>query len=430
MKQAIAAADNKSSLKHRAGNTGDIMAEVKSCYLDNNQQVADYAPSLKAGTLLKTCNNVWAAVHDNINYKVDPPGVQWIKTPARLWSDKEGDCKSFSVFIASCLHQRNIPFAFRFVSFNQDETPTHVYVVVPLQKGNDIILDAVLPQFNMEKPYTYKIDFKMPTTVTRLSGIGATTQDVANALAAEYKSLKAVGKVTPVLAFKYNLVYNTLLQKGDAVSGFDYNSIINAPAPPAINPQINANTIPKPNTGGTILKSALNVLTSGGGIDVKSVLGVGASAIPVIGPILSSFLPTLFSIFPGKGGLYADWSKDADNGVAEVTRWIRNDGDNPKQEAVDALRLMNERGFDKYITNIYTKYGDAPLTFQDVVNKLQRVGLQNEANQFLQSVDREVNGNSVNSGFNTDGTPRTTGSNNTLLYIGGAGLLAYFLFKK
>jgi len=421
---AIAAPNNKSLVKHQAGNTQNIIQEVIDCYKECNSQVSKYAPSLKASTLLKTCNNVWAAVYDNIRYKIDPPGVQWVRTPARLWSDREGDCKSFSVFIGSCLHQLNIPFAFRFVSFNSDDTPTHVYVVVPQAKGNDIILDAVLPQFNVEKPYTYKKDFKMPTTVTRLSGIGATTQDVAAALAAEYKSLKAAGRVTPVLAFKYNLVYNALLQNGEKIGA------INFPAPPAINPQINANTIPKPNTGGTILNSALGLLSSSGGIDVKNILTAGSSAIPIVGPLLSSFLPTLFSIFPGKGGLYNDWSKDGDNGVAEITRWIRNDGDSPKQEALDALRLMQERGFDKYITSTPTRYGDAPLTFQDIINKLQRVGLQNEANQLLQSIDQQVNGNSVNNGFNPDGTPKNTGSNNTLLYLGGAGLLAYFLLKK
>jgi len=423
MKQAIAAAYNKSSLKHRAGNTQDIIQEVIQCYKECNNQVTKYAPSLQAKTVLKTCNNVWAAVHDNIRYKIDPPGFQWVRTPARLWSDKEGDCKSFSVFIGSCLHQLNIPFAFRFVSFNQDETPTHVYVVVPRQKGNEIILDAVLPQFNVEKPYTYKQDFKMPTTVTRLSGIGATAQDVANALAAEYQAKKRAGKINKLLADQYNFYYNALLQKPVAVSGDFMQSVTS----------IFSGGSGSGSTGGG----------SGSPFDPQTIIAKGGD-----------LLQNVINLFGGSDPLkdYEGWdAQDAAAGRSKgstVRGYILGNGDDVVREAKNIASYIQTYGLDvllsgnpwdgrTYRENDPTKKvaadgkSWADVTVAQIADKLQRGGLTTQAQQLLNpnSYNTTGNGTDIYSG-NGGMFPQNTGSNNTLLYLALAGGAAYFLFKK
>lgn len=169
----IEAANNKTKVKYANGNTGNIIQEVIDCYKSSHQQVKDFAPQLQGSTIQDTCNNVWNFIKYNITYKIDPPGVQWIRTPARLWKDKEGDCKSFSVMAASLLSSLGITPTIRFVSYNpQDATPTHVYVVVK-QNGKEIIVDAVYTAFNKQKKYFFKQDYIMPQ-IARLSGINNT----------------------------------------------------------------------------------------------------------------------------------------------------------------------------------------------------------------------------------------------------------------
>jgi len=152
------------------GVTVDIITQI----LDNDktsfEDTARFAPYLKGDSIYKTCSNIWHFVKDNITYKLDPIGVQYVKTPARTWRDKTADCKSYSIFIASILKNLGINYKYRFVSFSGDPVATHVYIVVPTTSGQ-IIIDDVLPAFNTEKPYTHKFDYDM-TQIHKLSGIG------------------------------------------------------------------------------------------------------------------------------------------------------------------------------------------------------------------------------------------------------------------
>jgi hypothetical protein len=178
--QLIPAPENAEALYKADGITKDIASEVLTTFRESNEQMARLAPYLKAGNIKETCQVIWQLVKFNIAYKVDPPGVQWIRTPSRLWADRVGDCKSYSVFIASCCYQLGIKCCFRFVSFNDKLRPTHVYVVVK-SRGQEIILDAVMPAFNQQKPYTQKWDYNM-TRISRLSGIPGNQQHISGGL--------------------------------------------------------------------------------------------------------------------------------------------------------------------------------------------------------------------------------------------------------
>jgi len=70
-----------------------------------------------------------------------------------------------------------IPHSFRFVSFKSDSRVfTHVYVVVPTSRTT-VVMDAVMDQFNKEKPYQYKKDYTM-TKIYQLSGIGENPEPI------------------------------------------------------------------------------------------------------------------------------------------------------------------------------------------------------------------------------------------------------------
>jgi|CXWL01.1.fsa_nt_gi transglutaminase-like putative cysteine protease len=131
-----------------------------------------FAKTLRSEQLFDTCKNIWDFIKTQIPYVLDKRGYQWIKSPGRLWQEKSGDCKSFSVFAASCLKNLGIKYGYRFTSYDpNDKTPTHVYVYVPLPRG-EIIIDAVWTgPFNSQKPFAYKIDYPVSATAG-IAGVG------------------------------------------------------------------------------------------------------------------------------------------------------------------------------------------------------------------------------------------------------------------
>lgn len=167
--RTIAPAQNKQVLLKDTYRTDDIVKAVFRCYEACNSQVKQFAPALRGATIYETCRNIWNFLKRNIAYRIDPPGDQFIKEPARVWADKYCDCKSYSIFIASLLKHLGIRGVFRFVSYDADPQPTHVYIVVR-SRGRDIIIDDVMPRFDAEKKYTYKKDYPM-SGLYRVSGL-------------------------------------------------------------------------------------------------------------------------------------------------------------------------------------------------------------------------------------------------------------------
>ena len=174
----IAQAEHKDTIINRQGKTKDIMQAVVDCYNSDYAQVQELADNLPGNDTLSRCRAVFDFVDKNIKYQIDPLQKQWIRTPARLWSDGEGDCKSFSIFICSCLRCMGIPHLFRFAAYEGNSDPTHVYAVAIDESGKEIIVDPVYRDengkavFNQECPYTKKIDMKGTTEISRLSGPG------------------------------------------------------------------------------------------------------------------------------------------------------------------------------------------------------------------------------------------------------------------
>lgn len=174
----IAQAEHKDTIINRQGKTKDIMQAVVDCYNSDYAQVQELADNLPGNDTLSRCRAVFDFVDKNIKYQIDPLQKQWIRTPARLWSDGEGDCKSFSIFICSCLRCMGIPHLFRFAAYEGNSDPTHVYAVAIDESGKEIIVDPVYRDengkavFNKECPYKKKIDMKGTTEISRLSGPG------------------------------------------------------------------------------------------------------------------------------------------------------------------------------------------------------------------------------------------------------------------
>ncbi|MBA7514356.1 hypothetical protein ES705_06384 [subsurface metagenome] len=158
-------------LLHDDGTTKDIVKVILVTAPRGLGDTREFAKYIRGNNNMDTCRRLWDFLKDNIEYKKDPIGEQYIQTPAYTWARKIGDCKSYSIFISSVLKNLGIYHYFRFVSFKSPgNTFTHVYVVVP-DKGRQIIMDVVMPEFNTEKKFNHKQDYKM-SKIYQMSGIG------------------------------------------------------------------------------------------------------------------------------------------------------------------------------------------------------------------------------------------------------------------
>lgn len=147
------------------GLNNDVVKNVLAHYERHANQTAELVAELRECSPIEACEAVFWYVIDNVRYKEDEGNKQFIKSPARLLADGVGDCKSMSIFVASCLHCLGIKHAFRFVNFYDGKQYTHVYVVADCN-GEIIIIDPVEkvgenkePMFNFARKFSNKKDF-------------------------------------------------------------------------------------------------------------------------------------------------------------------------------------------------------------------------------------------------------------------------------
>lgn len=140
-------------------------------------QVKDFTDGLQGESTYDACKAIWTSLKRDVKYIADDESMQNLKSPARLVYDGFGDCKSYSLAIACCLRNLGIPYAYRFVSFTNDRTPTHVYIVAAPGTKDECIIDCVLNYFDYEKPYRHKIDKKM--ALSMLTGIDNNSSELS-----------------------------------------------------------------------------------------------------------------------------------------------------------------------------------------------------------------------------------------------------------
>jgi hypothetical protein len=215
-------------------NTNDIVNAVIEQHKLNKNAFKKIANSFNKSSDYETCRSIWEFTHYNLNYKAEPD-LQTVKTLSKILYDgtnsKGNDCKHFSCFEAGILEALEIPYVYRFAAY-EGKIPTHVYVVAKLKSG-EVVLDAVLPYFDSEKTYTYKIDINpnknknMP--LYRLSGVPTIGKTISKAA----HNVKLVAFAPGRLAFldlvKFNVFglavkFNTAIMKDrKAVEDFWYN---------------------------------------------------------------------------------------------------------------------------------------------------------------------------------------------------------------
>lgn len=163
------------------GNTEAIIQQTCRTFANHGGQVYPAAEALRGNTDAETLQRIFDCCRADkegggwfgFKYKADPLGTQHVRRPAFFWSSKTGDCKSFSVFVLSCLNQLGIPGAFRFVSWKPGADYKHVYVVAYIG-GRTVALDtAICNRLGYERPYHKHKDVTMSEARAMIAELGA-----------------------------------------------------------------------------------------------------------------------------------------------------------------------------------------------------------------------------------------------------------------
>lgn len=141
--------------------TGDIVQAILAADKTAYKDVQNFAVNIPIQDEFLFCRAIFDFLFKNIRYQEDDLGYQGVQMPSQLWSSKQGDCKSFSVFLAALLKSKGIKYSFRFVSYSSKSVWTHVYVIAHLKNSQNVILDCVYKIFNKEKSKTFFKDYAM-----------------------------------------------------------------------------------------------------------------------------------------------------------------------------------------------------------------------------------------------------------------------------
>jgi hypothetical protein len=177
---SIPAADNIIEHKYENGTTWDIIKVILAADSKLSDYMCEFASQFEKS--YSGLYDMWYWVHNNIKYKADSEVFdrskgrkiqhEKIKDPRVTWADGYGDCKSFSLFIASLLRCQGIKYKYRFAAYDkEDREPKHVYVIATLN-NREVILDAVHDKFDEEVDYEKKWD-RMQTRISYLHGTKA-----------------------------------------------------------------------------------------------------------------------------------------------------------------------------------------------------------------------------------------------------------------
>lgn len=169
--QIIGKPNNRANVIVNMHTTSDIIKQMQNAHYENSGYAKQIANTFRGSNNLQTCKNVFNWIKKNIQYRIEPAHLQSTKSIQRLISDGYGDCKHYSGFFAAILTALGLKNKYRFVSFNSSNIPTHVYVVAYDENNREILCDAVLDDFNTQKPYRHKIDKSMMVHLSGIDGI-------------------------------------------------------------------------------------------------------------------------------------------------------------------------------------------------------------------------------------------------------------------
>jgi hypothetical protein len=130
----------------------DTLQNMQRIAIRDQDQVAELASSLTGDTTKETCENIWMWLRKNTRYKLDRPGYEELRTPARSVVDGEKglhnpdfgiDCDDYTILVSAMLLSLGIRHEYRVAAYEQKGKFQHIYSVAFDDFGNEYVIDAV-----------------------------------------------------------------------------------------------------------------------------------------------------------------------------------------------------------------------------------------------------------------------------------------------
>lgn len=194
----------------KSADVSDTVSFIQENIPKTTWQTKKLAQFVKGRTLNDTCSKLWHFLYEHIPYKKDEEGIEQIRSPRRVWHDRNKynsngevgvDCDCFTSIVSSTLLAMNPPIAhkYRITKYpkRNGEIPRwqHIYVVVPkdgkldyeLSNRNDyIVIDCVKNAYDDEQPYLEFKDFDAKMRLDYLDGLEEEERyDVPNSIDAK-----------------------------------------------------------------------------------------------------------------------------------------------------------------------------------------------------------------------------------------------------
>lgn len=150
------AALNITTIEKKNANTRDIAAALMDATQGATNNLKTFARNHYQGDTHKYINAIVNILRKNVTYQRDGYQTQDIKFPGRLLKEKNGDCKSLSLFAAGALTAAGIKNGLRFVAYRPG-APTHVFNYYYNESGQKIPFDLCINDLK-ETNYKNKID--------------------------------------------------------------------------------------------------------------------------------------------------------------------------------------------------------------------------------------------------------------------------------
>jgi len=136
----ITGGDGSVHLLTRAGSVDDDTKAIEQDIDQYHGQVKKLAALLKANSAEQSAYNVWHFIKNNIAYKKDPPGEQYIRSPYNIWVNrKDGvDCKGMAIFAYSLLLEMGYNPDLVEAAFYGEDSFSHIFA-----RLSGYVIDAV-----------------------------------------------------------------------------------------------------------------------------------------------------------------------------------------------------------------------------------------------------------------------------------------------
>lgn len=126
------------------GGNNDIVDTIKNDFATVAiKQAKKYAHLFKGKDTFETLNNIYQHLRMYYEKRLELIG-QDVISPNQLIRQGWGNCKHFTMFTNAILYNLGIPCGFRFVSYDSNHQPSHVYNITLDEKKNYCSMMPVL----------------------------------------------------------------------------------------------------------------------------------------------------------------------------------------------------------------------------------------------------------------------------------------------